>query len=87
MDLALLLQYVVIALAALVSAWVVAKRQFPNATRKARIALALPMLREGRPGWLRWLGRWIAPPAAQGGAGACGGCSTCESSASTRRKQ
>jgi hypothetical protein len=86
MDLTLLLQYVVIALAALVSAWVVAKKQFPNATRKARVALALPMLREGRPDWLRGLGRWIAPPVAQGGAGACGGCSSCEPAAPARRK-
>ncbi|WDS36666.1 DUF6587 family protein [Pseudoxanthomonas sp.] len=86
MDLALLAQYVVIALAALVSAWVVAKKQFPNATRRTRVALALPMLREGRPGWLRALGRWIAPPVAQGGAGACGGCSSCEPSTPSSRK-
>lgn len=86
MEMALLVQYVVIALAALFSAWIVAKKQFPNATRKARIALALPMLRQGRPGWVRGLGRWIAPPAAQRGAGACGGCSSCEPPAPARRK-
>ncbi|SEK97682.1 hypothetical protein SAMN05428989_1189 [Pseudoxanthomonas sp. GM95] len=86
MDVSLVLQYVVIALAALVSAWVVAKKQFPNATRKARVALALPMLREGRPAWLRSLGRKIAPPAAQSGAGACGGCSSCGPSTPASRK-
>jgi len=76
MDAGLLLQYLVITLAVLVSAWVVAKKQFPNATRRARTALALPMLREGRPAWLRRLGRSLAPPA-RPTASACGGCSSC----------
>lgn len=74
----LLLQYVVIALAVLVSVVVVAKKQFPNATRRLRIACALPLVREGKPGWLRALGRRIAPPARLTGAGACGGCDSCD---------
>ena len=52
----LLLQYVVIALAVLLSVWVVAKKQFPGSARKLRVALALPLLREGRPAWMRALG-------------------------------
>lgn len=74
----LLLQYAVIALAVLVSAAFVAKKQFPNATRRLRIACALPLVREDKPGWMRALGRRIAPPASLNGAGACGGCDSCD---------
>ena len=73
MTVSLAMQYVVVALAVLVSAWVVAAKQFPHATRRARIALALPLLRDGRPAWLRVLGRRIAP-APSSSANACGGC-------------
>jgi hypothetical protein len=76
MSLSLLLQYCVIALAVLASAGVVMRRQFPNATRSLRIACALPLLREGRPRWMRVLGKGIAPAAASK-AGACGGCDGC----------
>ncbi|MFT3762649.1 MAG: hypothetical protein QM761_08575 [Pseudoxanthomonas sp.] len=76
MSASLLLQYAAIALAVLVSAWVVAKKQFPGGVRRLRIALALPMLREGRPAWLRALGRRIAPEARAAG-GDCGGCDNC----------
>ena len=75
MTASLVLQYVVVALAVLVSAWVVAAKQFPHATRRARIALALPLLRDGRPAWLRVFGRRIAP--APFSARACGGCDGC----------
>ncbi len=85
MDLMLTLQYVVIALAALVSAWVVASKQFPNATRRLRTSLALPMVREGRPGWVRALG-WRIAPNASSNAGACGGCSSCGPSGPAGRK-
>lgn len=78
MGIPLTLQYVVIALAVLLSAWVVAKRQFPGGVRRARIALALPLLRDGRPQWMRMLGRHIAPAANASGAGACGGCNSCD---------
>ncbi|WP_334179760.1 DUF6587 family protein [Pseudoxanthomonas sp.] len=77
MDASLAVQYVVIAVAVVVSAWVVLKKQFPGPLRKARIALALPLLREGKPGWMQALGRRVAP-APQGQAdAACGGCSSC----------
>lgn len=76
MSLSLALQYGLIALAALVSAWVVLTKQFPAAARRLRTALALPLLRPGRAPWMQALGRRIAPPA-RGDAGACGGCSSC----------
>ena len=77
MSASLLLQYLAIALAVLASAAFVAKRQFPGTVRRLRIACALPLVREGRPAWLRAIGRWIAPPASLA-AGACGGCDNCE---------
>ncbi|WP_368564989.1 DUF6587 family protein [Pseudoxanthomonas sp. UTMC 1351] len=77
MSASLALQYVIIALAVLVSAWVVAKKQFPGSMRKLRVALALSLLHESRPAWQRALGRRIAPAGSAGGVG-CGGCSGCD---------
>ena len=77
MQRGLLLQYAIIALAVLVSAWVVLKKQFPGPVRKARIALALPLLREGRAAWQQRLGRWIAPAGSSANDAACGGCNGC----------
>lgn len=78
MDGSLILQYAIIGLLVLVSVWVVLKKQFPGTLRKTRVALALPLLREGRPGWLHALGRWIAPePRGSGGGDGCGGCNSC----------
>lgn len=76
MDSGLLLQYLVIALAVLVSAWVVFKKQFPGTLRRLRGALALRLLKPQRAAWLQALGRKLAPPANNGG-GACGGCDSC----------
>jgi hypothetical protein len=76
MSAGLLLQYLVVALIVLISAAVVMRKQFPNATRKLRIVLALPLLREGRPAWLRAVAKKIAPPG-QGGGKDCGGCNGC----------
>ena len=76
MSAGLLLQYLIVALAVLISAAVVMHKQFPNATRQLRIALALPLLREGRPAWLRAWAKKIAPPG-QGGGKDCGGCNGC----------
>ncbi len=72
----LLLQYLVIALAVLLSAWVVAKKQFPGVVRRLRVAMALPLLREGKPAWLRAIGKWVSP-VTQSGDSACGGCNGC----------
>jgi len=76
MTASLLLQYSVIAMAVLLSVWVVAKKQFPGSVRKLRIALALPLLREGKPAWMRSLGLRISPVSQTGNA-ACGGCDNC----------
>lgn len=75
-QLSLTLQYVLIALAVAVSAWVVFRKQAPNAARSLRIALALPLLREQRPAWLRAFGKRIAP-APKASADGCGGCDGC----------
>ncbi|WP_369932772.1 DUF6587 family protein [Xanthomonas tesorieronis] len=76
MSTSLLLQYLVIALAVLLSAWVVLKKQFPGTARKLRGAVAVRLLKPGRASWLQAMGRRIAPPASAG-AGACGGCDSC----------
>ncbi|MCF7220778.1 hypothetical protein L3V18_03095 [Lysobacter sp. TLK-CK17T] len=76
METGLLLQYLLIALAVVASAAYVLNRQLPAFTRRLRVACAVPMVRERRPGWMRALGRWIAPRAT-GAAGACGGCDGC----------
>lgn len=75
MDSGLLIQYVLVALAVLVSLWVVIKKQFPGTLRRARGVIALRLLRDGASGWRQALGRRIAPPASS--AGACGGCDSC----------
>lgn len=80
MTASLALQYAVIAVAVLVSAWVVFRKQAPGAARRLRIALALPLVREGRPAWLRALGKRIAPaPKAADGCAGCDGCDDGES--------
>lgn len=77
MQAGLLVQYLAVALAVLASAGVVMHKQFPNATRRLRIATALPLLREGSPRWAKALGRVIAPAARTGGRD-CGGCDGCD---------
>lgn len=87
MEAGLLLQYVVIALAVVASALYVLKRQMPSQVRRWRIACAAPLLRDGRPAWARTIGRWLAPPALQGGAGgACGGCNSCDADEGSARR-
>jgi hypothetical protein len=73
----MVLQYAVVSAVVALSAWMVLRRQFPVATRRLRIALAIPLVREGRPRWLRRVGRRLAPPAVAGGKG-CGACGGCE---------
>lgn len=76
MDLPLWLQYLVVGLVVAAALWIFLKKQLPGTLRRARLALAAPLVREGRPAWMRGLARRIAPPAA-GSAGACGGCDNC----------
>ena len=45
MSAGLLLQYAVVALAAVASVLVVLHKRFPGTTRRLRVALALPLLR------------------------------------------
>jgi len=75
MDASLALQYLVIAIAVIASIGFIANNKFPNATRKLRVALAVPLVREGRPSWLRAIGRKIAPPPKA--SGTCGSCDKC----------
>lgn len=77
MSAGLLLQYAVIALAVAASLVVVMRKQFPSTTRRLRIAIALPLLRDGSPVALKSLGRWIAPQPVAGGKD-CGGCNSCD---------
>ena len=77
MEAGLLAQYAAIAVLVLASLAVVMRKQFPQATRRLRVALAVWLLREGRPSWMRALGRRIAPPPSQG-EGGCGGCNGCD---------
>ena len=66
-------QYAVIAAIVPVSALYVLRRQAPASFRRARVAIALKLLKPQRAEWLHRLGRRIAPtPTA---ASACGGCS------------
>ena len=77
MGAGLLAQYLAIALAVLASVVVVMHKQFPNATRRLRIAVALPLLREERAEWIKSLGRMLAPAPRAGGKD-CGGCDSCD---------
>ena len=77
MEAGLLAQYLAIALAVLASVVVVMHNQFPNATRRLRIAIALPLLREERAEWIKSVGRMLAPAPLAGGKD-CGGCDSCD---------
>ena len=75
-DPGLLLQYMVIALAVAASLGFVLQQRFPQGARRLRIALAVPLVRQGRNGWQQRLGRWLAPAPRVVGNG-CGGCNNC----------
>ena len=77
MDSGLFAQYAVIALVVIASVAIVLRSQFPALTRKLRIAMALPLLREGTPVWMKSLGRRLAPVPRRGGT-SCGGCDSCD---------
>ncbi len=74
---ALWLQYLVVGAVVVLALWIFVKKQMPGTLRKVRLALAAPLVREGRPGWMRSLARRIAPPSRGSGASACGGCNDC----------
>ena len=77
MDAGLLAQYTIIAVAVLASAAVVMRKQFPDATRRLRMAIALRLLGQGAAPWMQSLGRKIAPPTRTGAAN-CAGCDSCD---------
>ena len=77
MDAGLLAQYTIIALAVLASAGVVMRKQFPDATRRLRMAIALRLLGQGAAPWMQSLGRKIAPMP-RAGASNCAGCDSCD---------
>jgi hypothetical protein len=76
-DLPLWLQYLVIGAVVAAALWIFAKKQMPGTLRRVRISLATPLVREGRPEWMRALARRIAPPSRGAGAASCGGCNDC----------
>jgi len=78
MHAGLLAQYVVIAVAVLLSVVVIARKQFPAGVRRLRIACAVPLVRDGRPPWVRNIGRWLAPAPRQSDGNGCGGCDGCD---------
>ncbi|MDR2872381.1 MAG: hypothetical protein LBV45_07680 [Xanthomonadaceae bacterium] len=77
MSVSLLLQYGVIGLAVLISVYVVIKKQFPVAARRLQIRLAIFLLRDSRPDWLRRIGKHIAP-VPRNRSGSCSGCTDCD---------
>lgn len=77
MHAGLLAQYVVVALAVVISVVVVARKQFPEGVRRLRIACALPLVRAGRAPWLQAIGHRLAPRPRYAG-DSCGGCNGCD---------
>lgn len=69
---ALVVQYVIVVLAVVVSACVVVHKQSPALSRRVRMRIAIPLVRASRPSWLAKLGRWIAPSVVEGAS--CDGC-------------
>ncbi len=77
MEPGLLAQYVMVALAVLASVGVVMRKQFPVATRRLRMAIALRLLGQGAGPWRQALGRRIAPTPRSGAAN-CASCDSCD---------
>jgi len=71
-----MLQEVVVALLVFAAAAFVLHDRAPALSRRLRVAMAVPLVRDGRPAWMRRAGQWIAPPRLP--SKGCGGCSGCE---------
>ena len=82
MNMSMLVQYIVIALAVMLSGGYVMQKQWPEQLRRARIVCAIPLLRDGRAAWVRSIGRIIAPAPRLAGEGGCAGCNDCGSASS-----
>jgi len=76
LQLPLWLQYALVAVVVAAALWIFLKKQLPGTVRRLRIAIATPLVRDGRPAWMRRLARQVAPPSS-GSASACGGCDNC----------
>ncbi len=76
MTSALVLQYVLIGFAVVVSAAFFLQKQWPRAVRRLRVACALLLLRETANKPMQALGRWIAPKPGAVKA-ECGSCNSC----------
>jgi len=84
LQLPLWLQYALVGVVVAASLWIFLKKQLPGTVRRLRIAIATPLVRDGRPAWMRRLARQVAPPPS-GGASACGGCDNCGPSSEPKR--
>ncbi|MCE2943415.1 MAG: DUF6587 family protein [Lysobacteraceae bacterium] len=70
-------QHVAVGLAVAASVLYLVHARAPSLSRRCRMAVAVPLVREGRPAWMKRLGRRIAPPRTR--AAACAGCDGCAS--------
>jgi len=75
MNAGLGLQYFIIALAVVLSGWVVLKKQFPNTTRRLRSTVARWLLRPQHSVTIQALGRRLATPTQPDSH--CNGCDRC----------
>jgi hypothetical protein len=71
-----MLQEFVVGLVVLAAAAFVLHDRAPGLSRRLRVALAVPLVREERPAWMKRTARWIAPPRVA--SNGCGGCTGCE---------
>ena len=55
LELPLWLQYLVVGVIVAAALWIFARKQLPGPLRRARVALAAPLVRDGRPAWMRSL--------------------------------
>ena len=76
MAITLVLQYVIIAIAVVISAWVVLHKQFPSAAKRLRSRLATWLLRSNSSS-LHSMAKKIAP-ASLAKSKQCGGCDGCD---------
>lgn len=71
----LVAQHAVVAVVVMAAALFVLRDRAPAFTRTLRIAIAVPLVREARPAWVKRLGQAIAPtPPAASACGRCNGC-------------
>lgn len=71
-----MLQEFIVALLVLAAAAFVVHDRAPGLSRRLRVPMAVPLVREGRPAWVKRAGRWIAPPRVA--SNGCAGCTGCE---------